>query len=434
MQNSRGNVTLETKSRGSGHVPEIQDLLKSAPTFEELRHQRIALLKAIRGKCRRHVVLFVSDPDKQAPPPGAMLHFADIPHFNECIRSIPSQSDVDVVLHSGGGLAEAAERVAQLAADRFASVRYVVPMRAQSAATILALQGDGLIMDTAGSLGPIDPQFMQANGRTIPAQSLREGVDKILEESAGGKLNPGYIPILQQVTPADLQAALEASDLSRQLVREGLKRGMLKDDVDRDAKADQVAEKLCDHGTWLSHGRMVGASRLVELGLPVRTFDEDPCGGEYRSLSANILIALQSNALKIYETETVEIVLRMNVSQPAAAQHKDVHVDYECPACRAAVPLHLRFDRDVQLHPGRIPFPPSGEMLCPHCGAKLDIRGLQQDIEGQAGRKAVDWISTEEVSDVPQGLGRSVENGAPASRSGSPSGNRAARRAKKHKR
>lgn len=419
-------------------MPEIQDLLKSNLSFDQLRRQRVKLLRAIREKCGRSVIIFVSDPDKQAPPPGAMLHFADIPHFNECIRSVPENADVDVVLHSGGGLAEVAERVAQLASDRFKSVRYVVPMRAQSAATILALQGDLLLMDNAASLGPIDPQFMQANGRTIPAQSLKEGVEKILEESKDGQLNPGYIPILQQVTPADIQAAAEASDLSRQLVSEGLKRGMLRSEEAGAAKADDIATKLCDHGTWLSHGRMVAAKHLVDLGLPVATFDADPCGAEYRALSANILVSLQSNALKVYETESVEIVLRMNVGRPAVpnqgAPPKDAHIDYECPSCHTVIPLHLRFQPDVQLIPGRVPFPSDGKLLCPHCSAKLDIAGMRQEIEGQVGRKAVDW---EPAKEVPRGVteAQPEAGGSPqASPAGPPPGNRAARRSKKHKR
>jgi len=419
-------------------MPEIQDLLKSKPSFEQLRKQRVKLMAAIREKCGRHVIIFVADPDKQAPPPGAMLHFADIPHFNECLRSIPEGADVDIVLHSGGGLAEVAERVAGLAADRFKTVRYVVPMRAQSAATILALQGDMLVMDDAASLGPIDPQFMQANGRTIPAQSLKEGVDKILKESAGGQLNPGYIPILQQVTPADLQSAIEASLLSSQLVSEGLKRGMLKDDKGKTAKAKNAAEKLCDHGKWLSHGRMVAAKHLHDLGLPVTTFDDDPCGDEYRALSANLLISLQSNALKIYETETTEIVLRMNVGRPAmppgqGPPPKDAHVDYECPACRAVIPLHLRFAPDVQLVPGRIPFPANGKLLCPHCSAKLDIAGMRQEIEGQVGRKAVDWEPAKEVSSAAAGPQQAVGSRPQAGSQGQLPGNRAARRTKKHK-
>jgi hypothetical protein len=182
---------------------------------------------------------------------------------------------------------------------------------------------------------------------------------------------------------------------------------------------------------------MVSAAQLLEMGVPVTMFSDDECGDIYRQLGANVLVTLMSNAVKLYETESVELVIRVNVVQvgpPAGSGVGDAQVDYECPTCKKPIPLHLRFRPDVQLAPGRLPFPDSGLMKCPHCAADLEISPVRQQLEAQLGRKAVNWGSSKEVTDGTERPQQPAPSGAPERGTGPQRGSRAARRAAKRKR
>lgn len=379
----------------------LHSLIIGRPTPDALRAQRVDVMRRIRKKTGRYVLIMVADPTKVMPgTPGPMLHTEDIPFFEELLSSTPAGSDVDIVIHSSGGLAEAAEQLSRMAKAHFREVRYVVPTLAQSAATILALSGHRLMMGPFASLGPIDPQFVQPSGRTLPAQALTEGVTKILKTSRKGRLNPGYIPILQQVTPADIQSAVNASALSTRLVTDSLQAGMLVSEPDAEAKAAAVAKALCKHSLWLSHGRLITPQQLRDMGLPIEDYATDGLAEEYGSLSSLLVVAMQSNIVKLFETETVDMAKRMNIvnlpaqlPDPRAAN--SANIDLECTSCHKQIPLQLRFAKNVQLEPGRIAFPKTGKLKCPHCNADLDVQGVRQQLHAQLGKQSVDWPEQE---------------------------------------
>ena len=132
----------------------------------------------------RHVVLLIADPTKPVRiVPGPMLHPEDVPYFEELLNSTPEGADADIVVHSAGGLGEAAEQLSRMAKAHFREVRFVVPTLAQSAATILVLSGHRLMIETA-CLGPIDPQFAKPDGTSTPAQALTGDRPTSFEEPA----------------------------------------------------------------------------------------------------------------------------------------------------------------------------------------------------------------------------------------------------------
>ena len=380
----------------------LHQLIIDSVSPDELRAQRVEVMRRIREKTGRHVLILAADPTKPAPfGPGSMLHTEDIPFFEELLSSTPRDADADVVIHSSGGLAEAAEQLSRMAKAHFREVRFVVPTLAQSAATILALSGHRLMMGPYASLGPIDPQFLQPNGTTVPAQALTEGVKKILGTSRKGRLNPGYIPMLQRVSPADLQAAQDATMLSTRLVTDSLTTGMLAGRADAEATASATAEALCSHARWLSHGRLITADQLRELGLPVEEYSDDGVAEDYNELSSLLVVTMQSNIIKLYETETVDMAKRLNLVSPPGIlpdprAANNANIDLECAKCHGKIPLQLRFADDVQLEPGRVLFPDSGKLKCPHCNADMDVKGVRQQLETQLHKKAVKWPTQEE--------------------------------------
>src|SRR5258706_219264 len=121
----------------------------------------------------------------------------------------------DVLIHSPGGSPEATERIVALLRSRFrADVQFLVPHSAYSAATMLVLSGNQIILHPSATLGPIDPQV---NG--LPARSIRRGFDKIREllRSEGPEALPAYLPLIEKHSIEILEICDDSLKLSKEL-------------------------------------------------------------------------------------------------------------------------------------------------------------------------------------------------------------------------
>lgn len=109
----------------------------------------------------------------------------------ENLLSVPSEkSDLVLVLHSNGGFSLSAERIIEVCrnyckARNDGSQFYVlVPKKAKSAATILALGADKIFLRNTAELGPVDPQFSvtdkEGNTNFIPAYLQVDAIENLL--------------------------------------------------------------------------------------------------------------------------------------------------------------------------------------------------------------------------------------------------------------
>ncbi len=96
---------------------------------------------------------------------------ADKTAFSDLIENVPGQS-LDVLLHTPGGVAEAAERIVALLRSKFSSVRFIIPHSAHSAGTLICFSGDEILMDHRSALGPVDPQILFRDPNTGEAQAF----------------------------------------------------------------------------------------------------------------------------------------------------------------------------------------------------------------------------------------------------------------------
>jgi hypothetical protein len=81
----------------------------------------------------------------------------------EIVNSIenPQEKEIDVIIHSSGGLAEYAYRIIKRLRISFKVVNIVVPFWAKSAATLLSLGGSKIILDNSAEFGPLDAQILE---------------------------------------------------------------------------------------------------------------------------------------------------------------------------------------------------------------------------------------------------------------------------------
>lgn len=212
---------------------------------------------------------------------------------------------LDILLHSPGGSPQAAEWLITFLRRRFSPLRAVVPHTAKSAATMIALGCDEILMDDRGEMGPTDPQM--ALSRLAPAQAILDQFEKAQKDLGDdpSKL-PAWIPILQQMGPSLLVEATNAIALAKSLIRDWLERFMFADDELAADKAKTISEWLGDHNNFQSHARMVSVDDLISRGVKVL----DLRLGEHQALrddiwriwSAYTVTFDKTGAFKVFES------------------------------------------------------------------------------------------------------------------------------------
>jgi len=171
-----------------------------------------------------------------------------------------------VLVHSPGGSPEATERIVSILRNRFeADVQFLVPHSAYSAATMLALSGNQIIMHPSATLGPIDPQV---NG--IPARSIRRGFEKVREllEKSGPEALPAYLPLIEKHSLEILEICDDSLKLSKELVTEWLGKYMFAGTEATEA-INRAVDFFSDYDTHKTHSRPLMFDKLRGLGLKI---------------------------------------------------------------------------------------------------------------------------------------------------------------------
>lgn len=194
-------------------------------------------------------------------------------------------------LNTGGGEAEAAEKMVEIMRYHYDEVFFVVPDYALSAGTILCMAGDKIFMDYSSSLGPIDPQVW--NGTAwVPALGYLDKVDDLLKRARDGKISEAEYLILKDQDLAMLSRYEQTRDLTVTLLKKWLvqykfkdwaihgttpkKKGQAVTPEEKAQRAEEVARTLGDNKLWHSHGRMISVETLQSAcRLKIDDYSED---------------------------------------------------------------------------------------------------------------------------------------------------------------
>lgn len=196
-----------------------------------------------------------------------------------------------VILDTAGGVVEVVERIVRVLRRHYEEVRFVIPDRAMSAGTVLAMSGDDIWMDYHSCLGPIDPQ-VEREDRLVPALSYLSQYESLIEKSLRAELSTAELILLQKLDLAELHQFELARDLSIDLLRRWLANYKFKDWEEtetraepvtqsmKEERADWIARQLNDHHRWLTHGRGLDMMTLQEeLKLKIYiTVNTPSCG------------------------------------------------------------------------------------------------------------------------------------------------------------
>jgi hypothetical protein len=208
-------------------------------------------------------------------PQTLSVDLGDVRGFMEACSNIEEQG-LDLVLHSPGGNPDAAESIISYLRQRFDHIRAVVPLAAMSAATMMALACDEVVMGAHSQLGPIDPQITiptPEGPRTAPAQAIKDQFDMAQQECSSDPARiAAWMPLLRSLGPGLLAICDTAQQRTVDFVARALEEHMLPGESQR---AREAADWFADHSFFKSHGRNVTRNDARDQGILVTDLEDD---------------------------------------------------------------------------------------------------------------------------------------------------------------
>lgn len=257
----------------------FQNLLDNVKDGEQHKIARIESIKKIEGLTQRPLIVYAANTRRGGFNVPNTIDDSDITGLSDLIEGIDAK-EIDIFLHSPGGSAEATERIVNLLRENFSHIRFLIPNTAYSAATMLALCGDEILMDERSTLGPIDPQIIITTPQGVtsaPVQDILDGFTRVRQILKGDPESLGaYLPMLQKYDLHIFETCENAKKLARSLAQEWLEKYMLKGVYDKEEKAKSIADGLAEHEEYLSHARTIGIKKCKDLGLVIKDLREMP--------------------------------------------------------------------------------------------------------------------------------------------------------------
>lgn len=273
--------------------------------FDTIRNKYLKELSSFTG--RDTIIYATRWTSGDAPPNLVSITDEDIQAFMEAVSGLKCEN-LDLIIHSGGGSAEATDAIVSYLRQKFKHIRIVIPQAAMSAGTMLSCSADVIVMGKQSSIGPIDPQFILQTAvgvQAIPAHAILEQFKKAQEDcSANPKNLNSWLPMLSQYGPALLVRCQDQIDFGKELVGNWLKAYMFKDEGAE--IPDKIAEYLSNHGNFKTHGKHIGIEKAMEIGLKIEQLESN------QDFQDKVLSAFHATMHAFGSTNTAKIIANQN--------------------------------------------------------------------------------------------------------------------------
>jgi len=222
-------------------------------------NKRQNIIGKIEEKLEGNVLLYIAN----FQHPMNSIDYMDIRPIEDTLISFKQESNIILIMNSPGGIIDIADKIVRMIRSLGSSkFIFVIPSAAKSAATMIALASDEIIMGEVSELGPIDPQirigehYLSALSYTGILTRIKKWV---VDEKQPLDL---YKQLLVQIKPETYEQCQMAINHSKDLVRNYLKNSALKD------KSTDDIDKIVD---WLSnlpsHGKVITADDAIANNL-----------------------------------------------------------------------------------------------------------------------------------------------------------------------
>src|SRR6266436_8792612 len=224
-------------------------MLQPILAAQYLKAMRAAKFAAIQRSRKSRVIAVIHRQEAMrflGIPLARYIDMDDAEKVLYAIRTTPTDTPLDLILHTPGGLVIAAVQIARALKAHPGKVTVFVPHFAMSGGTLLALAADEIVMSPHAVLGPIDPQI---NG--MPAASII----KVAAEKPLSEIDDQTLILADVGQKAIDQLRRQATELIRAPMTE-------------DAAKDLA--NVLTSGRW-THDYPISASEAKAMGLNVNT-------------------------------------------------------------------------------------------------------------------------------------------------------------------
>ena len=206
----------------TAHAPRLRGRSRLRDTALLGRWRRQKLIREIEAATRRRLLCYVSVDPSVAP--------RDAYDFTRLVQTVDSGVSITLLLDSPGGDVDSAEKTVQILrgvcqppSGPSGDFEVVVPYRAKSAATLIALGADRILMSDSSELGPIDPQFKYTDG-SLAAFAVIRAYERAEERCLKHPNNPAFAKAFGKLHPVDIEVMRLAVSRSRACAERLLKR------------------------------------------------------------------------------------------------------------------------------------------------------------------------------------------------------------------
>lgn len=210
---------------------------------------------------------------------GSMAGDAIRPFIDQLNKISYDSREVDFLLVSNGGDPITSLRIMSLLRERFDKISVLLPYVAYSAATVLSLGADEIVMHPYSNLGPVDPQLTVShrndNGQQENFQFSSEDLVNYIDfiRSDVGITDQEHfissiLPLIKDVGSLAIGSAKRGQMLSL-----ALSERMLSSHIADSNQVKSISRAL--NSSYYHHGYAVGRKEAKEIGLPIITPDKD---------------------------------------------------------------------------------------------------------------------------------------------------------------
>ena len=244
------------------------------------RQREIEEIERLRGS---RVISYVTG-DRN--PISARIGDDAVRPFFDVLRELDPAEKLDLFIYSRGGAIEVPWRIASALRQYATNWNILIPFRANSAATLLALGADEIVLGRHGELGPIDPILSIQRRTGVPGHPDGTPVDDTINVEDV----MAYLRFVREQVGLTDQSALAESlgRLAERLDAVGLgsvyrTRSHIRDVAHRmltsrqtppnDRVMETIVETLATR--VYAHGHAIGFSEARDIGLPVVEAEDD---------------------------------------------------------------------------------------------------------------------------------------------------------------
>ncbi len=202
------------------------------------------------------------------------IHTSDVVALYGVLRAMGPQDRAALFIKSDGGSGEASLRMVNLLREYIADLTVLVPLECASAATMLALGADRILMGPLAQLSAVDTSLThdlspidRDNDRVRVSQDELQRVVRLWREQSGGDATNRYEKLFDHVHPLVIGAVDRASALSTRICAD-----ILSFHLTDQAKVTQISNTL--NSAYPSHSYPITLREAQRIGLEAARLPE----------------------------------------------------------------------------------------------------------------------------------------------------------------